>query len=174
MIEEEIELHKKSGNGHIILKCNQLVDPGIVRLLYKASQAGVRVECIVRGICAIRPGVPGVSETISVRSIVGRLLEHARVYYFRHGGAARMYVGSADLMPRNLNGRIEVLAPGTHPDLLQNVLDQIIRPQLNDNIHAWVLQSDGSYVKLQPKAGEAIYNSQEEITKVLDLMKTRA
>ena len=174
LIEEEIELHKKSGNGHIILKCNQLVDPGIVRLLYKASQAGVRVECIVRGICAIRPGVPGVSETISVRSIVGRLLEHARVYYFRHGGDERMYVGSADLMPRNLNGRIEVLAPVTHPDLLQNVLDQIIRPQLNDNIHAWILQSDGSYVKLQPKAGEAIYNSQEEITKVLDLMKTRA
>lgn len=174
LIEEEIELHKKSDNGHIILKCNQLVDPGIVRLLYKASQAGVRVECIVRGICAIRPGVPGVSETISVRSIVGRLLEHARVYYFRHGGDERMYVGSADLMPRNLNGRIEVLAPVTHPDLLQNVLDQIIRPQLNDNIHAWVLQSDGSYVKLQPKAGEAIYNSQEEITKVLDLMKTRA
>ena len=174
LIEEEIELHKKSGNGHIILKCNQLVDPGIVRLLYKASQAGVRVECIVRGICAIRPGVPGVSETISVRSIVGRLLEHARVYYFRHGGDERMYVGSADLMPRNLNGRIEVLAPVTDSDLRANILDQIIRPQLNDNIHAWVLQSDGSYVKLQPKAGEAIYNSQEEITKVLDLMKTRA
>ncbi len=174
LIEEEIELHKKSGNGHIILKCNQLVDPGIVRLLYKASQAGVRVECIVRGICAIRPGVPGVSETISVRSIVGRLLEHARVYYFRHGGNERMYVGSADLMPRNLNGRIEVLAPVTDSDLRANILDQIIRPQLNDNIHAWVLQSDGSYVKLQPKAGEAIYNSQEEITKVLNLMKTRA
>ena len=174
LIEEEIELHKKSGNGHIILKCNQLVDPGIVRLLYKASQAGVRVECIVRGICAIRPGVPGVSETISVRSIVGRLLEHARVYYFRHGGDERMYVGSADLMPRNLNGRIEVLAPVTDSDLRANILDQIIRPQLNDNIHAWVLQSDGSYVKLQPKSGEAIYNSQEEITKVLNLMKTRA
>ena len=174
LIEEEIKLHKKSGNGHIILKCNQLVDPGIVRLLYKASQAGVRVECIVRGICAIRPGVPGVSETISVRSIVGRLLEHARVYYFRHGGDERMYVGSADLMPRNLNGRIEVLAPVTDSDLRANILDQIIRPQLNDNIHAWVLQSDGSYVKLQPKSGEAIYNSQEEITKVLNLMKTRA
>ena len=170
LIEEEIELHKKSGNGHIILKCNQLVDPGIVRLLYKASQAGVRVECIVRGICAIRPGVPGVSETISVRSIVGRLLEHARVYYFRHGGDERMYVGSADLMPRNLNGRIEVLAPVTDSDLRANILDQIIRPQLNDNIHAWVLQSDGSYVKLQPKSGEAIYNSQEEITKVLNLV----
>lgn len=174
LIEEEIELHKKSGNGHIILKCNQLVDPGIVRLLYKASQAGVRIECIVRGICAIRPGVPGVSETISVRSIVGRLLEHARVYYFRHDGDERMYVGSADLMPRNLNGRIEVLAPVTDSDLRTNILDQIIRPQLNDNIHAWVLQSDGSYVKLQPKVGEAIYNSQEEITKVLNLMKTRA
>lgn len=170
LIEEEIELHKKSGNGHIILKCNQLVDPGIVRLLYKASQAGVRIECIVRGICAIRPGVPGVSETISVRSIVGRLLEHARVYYFRHGGDERMYVGSADLMPRNLNGRIEVLAPVTDSDLRANILNQIIRPQLNDNIHAWVLQSDGSYVKLQPKSGEAIYNSQEEITKVLNLV----
>ena len=173
LIEEEIEHHKKTGDGHIILKCNQLVDPGIVRLLYKASQAGVRIQCIVRGICSIRPGVPGVSETISIRSIVGRLLEHARIYYFRHGGDERMYVGSADLMPRNLNGRIEVLAPVTDPDLRANVLDQIVRPQLADNIHAWELQADGSYLKHHPKPGEAVYSSQEEIGKVLNLMKKR-
>ena len=173
LIEEEVALHKKHGGGHIILKCNQLVDPGIVRELYKASQAGVRIECIVRGICSIRPGIPGVSETITVRSIVGRLLEHARIYYFRHAGNEKMYVGSADLMPRNLNGRIEVLAPVTDPDIRANVLDQIVRPQLADNIHAWELQADGSYVKQHPAEGEAVYDSQEEIGRVLNLMKRR-
>lgn len=173
LIEEEIALHKKHGGGHIILKCNQLVDPGIVRELYKASQAGVRIECIVRGICSIRPGILGVSETITVRSIVGRLLEHARIYYFRHAGNEKMYVGSADLMPRNLNGRIEVLAPVTDPDIRANVLDQIVRPQLADNIHAWELQADGSYVKQHPAEGEAVYDSQEEIGRVLNLMKRR-
>ena len=173
LIEEEVALHKKHDGGHIILKCNQLVDPGIVRELYKASQAGVRIECIVRGICSIRPGIPGVSETITVRSIVGRLLEHARIYYFRHAGNEKMYVGSADLMPRNLNGRIEVLAPVTDPDIRANVLDQIVRPQLADNIHAWELQADGSYVKQHPAEGEAVYDSQEEIGRVLNLMKRR-
>ena len=121
----------------------------------------------MRGICSIRPGIPGVSETITVRSIVGRLLEHARIYYFRHAGNEKMYVGSADLMPRNLNGRIEVLAPVTDPDIRANVLDQIVRPQLADNIHAC------SYVKQHPAEGEAVYDSQEEIGRVLNLMKRR-
>lgn len=173
LIEEEVALHKKHGGGHIILKCNQLVDPGVVRELYKASRAGVRIECIVRGICSIRPGIPGVSETITVRSIVGRLLEHARIYYFRHAGNEKMYVGSADLMPRNLNGRIEVLAPVTDPDIRANVLDQIVRPQLADNIHAWELQADGSYIKQHPKDGEAVYDSQDKIGRILNLMKRR-
>ena len=171
LIQQEIELHKKQGNGHIIIKCNQLVDADMVKQLYQASQAGVKVECIVRGICSLRPGIKGISDTITVRSVVGRLLEHARVYYFRHGGEEKMYVGSADMMPRNLNGRIEVVAPIREADQRRNILDQIIIPQLTDNIHAWELQSDGSYIKQTPKAGAKKYDSQEEIGKILDLMK---
>ena len=171
LIQQEIELHKKQGNGHIIIKCNQLVDADMVKQLYQASQAGVKVECIVRGICSLRPGIKGISDTITVRSVVGRLLEHARVYYFRHGGEEKMYVGSADMMPRNLNGRIEVVAPIREADQRRNILDQIIIPQLTDNIHAWELQSDGSYIKQNPKPGAKKYDSQEEIGKILDLMK---
>ncbi|MFU0841331.1 MAG: Polyphosphate kinase [Burkholderia sp.] len=171
LIRQEIALHRKDGKGHIILKCNQLVDPDIIRLLYEASQAGVKIECVVRGICCLRPGIKGISDTITVHSIVGRLLEHARVYWFRHGGDNRMYIGSADMMQRNLNGRIEVLVPVKNPTIRRNIIEQIVRPQLNDNIHAWELNSDGSYTKLSPKAGAAVYDSQYEISKVLNLMK---
>lgn len=153
LIEEEIALHMKEGGGHIILKCNQLVDPDIIALLYKASRAGVKIECIVRGICSLRPGIPGVSDTITVRSIVGELLEHARVYWFRHGGKEKMYVGSADMMTRNLNGRIEVLAPVLDPDIRDNILEQIVKAQLADNVHAWVLAGDGTYTKVVPEKG---------------------
>ena len=165
------EIHRKEGNGHIILKCNQLVDPDIIRELYEASRAGVKIECIVRGICSLRPGIKGVSETITVRSIVGELLEHARIYYFNHGGKPQMYVGSADLMPRNLNGRIEVLTPVLDEALRSNILNQIVALQLADNIHAWMLNPDGSYTKLTPKAGEKVIDSQSEIHRKLNLLK---
>lgn len=171
LIQREIEQHKEHGNGHIIIKCNQLVDFEMVKVLYEASRSGVKVECIVRGICSLRPGVPGVSETITVRSIVGRLLEHARVYYFHNNGEEEMYFGSADLMTRNLNGRIEVLTPILEERLRKNIMSQIIEPQLKDNIHAWVMHSDGSYTKLTPKKGEKAYDSQEEIVRKLNLMK---
>lgn len=108
-IQKEVELHKKQGGGEIILKCNQLVDKKIIKELYRASMAGVRVRLIIRGICCLRPGVPGISDNITVTSIVGRFLEHARVYWFRNGGDGIMYIGSADIMPRNLDRRIEVL-----------------------------------------------------------------
>jgi polyphosphate kinase len=160
LIEDEIESHKKNGGGHIIVKCNQLVDAEMIEALYKASRCGVKVECIVRGICSLRPGVPGVSETITVRSIVGRFLEHARIYYFHNAGDAKIYFGSADLMPRNLNGRIEVLAPIISPALKENVMKQIVLPQLKDNIHAWVMRLDGSYVKQFPAKGAAVLDSQ--------------
>lgn len=171
LIREETEIHRKEGNGHIILKCNQLVDPDIIRELYEASRAGVKIECIVRGICSLRPGIKGVSETITVRSIVGELLEHARIYYFNHGGKPQMYVGSADLMPRNLNGRIEVLTPVLDEALRSNILNQIVALQLADNIHAWMLNPDGSYTKLTPKAGEKVIDSQSEIHRKLNLLK---
>lgn len=171
LIRREIEQHKKHGNGHIIIKCNQLVDYEMVKVLYEASRAGVKIECIVRGICSLRPGLPGVSDTITVRSIVGRLLEHARIYYFHNNGDEEMYFGSADLMTRNLNGRIEVLTPLLQENLRNNVMNQIVIPQLKDNIHAWVMNSDGSYTKFQPKKDEPVYDSQEEIAKKLNLMK---
>ncbi len=171
LIREEAQIQRKGGNGHIILKCNQLVDPDIIRELYEASRAGVKIECIVRGICSLRPGIKGVSETITVRSIVGELLEHARIYWFRHNGKPEMYVGSADMMTRNLNGRIEVLTPILDESLRSNVLEQIVAPQLADNTHAWVLASDGSYKRLSPKAGEKAVDSQSEIRGTLDLLK---
>ena len=171
LIREEAQIQRKGGNGHIILKCNQLVDPDIIRALYEASRAGVKIECIVRGICSLRPGIKGVSETITVRSIVGELLEHARIYWFRHNGKPEMYVGSADMMTRNLNGRIEVLTPILDESLRSNVLEQIVAPQLADNTHAWVLASDGSYKRLSPKAGEKAVDSQSEIRGTLDLLK---
>ncbi len=172
-IRKEIESHKKNGNGHIIIKCNQLVDPEMMKEIYKATEAGVKIECIVRGICGLRPGIPGVSETLTVRSIVGKLLEHARLYYFYNNGNPEAYFGSADLMTRNLSGRIEVLSPILDSNLRNNVMNQIILPQLKDNIHAWILQSDGSYIKLNPAPGEKVYDSQEEIAKHLNLLKIK-
>ena len=172
LIREETEMHRANGGGgHIIMKCNQLVDQGIVRELYEASRAGVKIECVVRGICSLRPGIKGVSETISVHSIVGELLEHARIYYFEHAGEPVMYVGSADMMTRNLNGRIEVLTPVLDKKLMDNILKQIVYPQLADNLHAWELQSDGGYKKIVRKAGDPAMDSQSHIKKVLNLLK---
>ena len=172
LIREETEMHRANGGGgHIIMKCNQLVDQGIVRELYEASRAGVKIECVVRGICSLRPGIKGVSETISVHSIVGELLEHARIYYFEHAGEPVMYVGSADMMTRNLNGRIEVLAPVLDKKLMENILKQIVYPQLADNTHAWELLSDGGYKKVVRKAGDPAMDSQSHIKKVLNLLK---
>lgn len=171
LIREEAEIHRAKGGGRIIMKCNQLVDQGIVRELYEASRAGVKIECVVRGICSLRPGIKNVSETISVHSIVGELLEHARIYYFEHGGEPVMYVGSADMMTRNLNGRIEVLTPVLDKKLMDNILKQIVNPQLADNTHAWELLSDGSYKKIKREAGVVAMDSQSHIKRVLNLLK---
>ena len=171
LIREEAEIHRAKGGGRIIMKCNQLVDQGIVRELYEASRAGVKIECVVRGICSLRPGIKNVSETISVHSIVGELLEHARIYYLEHGGERVMYVGSADMMTRNLNGRIEVLTPVLDKKLMDNILKQIVNPQLADNTHAWELLSDGSYKKIKREAGAVAMDSQSHIKRVLNLLK---
>ncbi len=149
LIDDEIRLHQEHGNGHIILKCNQLVDGGIIAELYRASLAGVKIECLVRGICCLRPGVPGLSENITVRSIVGRYLEHARVYWFNHNGDEQMYIGSADMMNRNLNGRIEVLAPISSVKIRKNIIERILQLQLNDTEQAWQMNADGTYTRLR-------------------------
>jgi polyphosphate kinase len=163
LILREIELHAKSGSGHLIFKTNSLVDPPIIRLLYRASQAGVKVELLVRGACSLLPGVPGISENITVTSIVGRFLEHTRIYYFRNGGKEELYLGSADLMPRNINRRVETLFPVGDPTLAARVKDSILAAYLADNVKARQLNPDGTYSRKKPAAGKSPFNSQASL-----------
>lgn len=146
LILQEIENHKNHGNGHMILKMNSLVDKGMIYLLYKASRAGVKVDLIVRGISCIKPGLPGISENIQVVSVLGRYLEHSRVYYFANNGHPIMLMGSADLMPRNLNNRVEVLFPIENENLIQRIKEQVLSVYLKPNIRAWQMQSNGSFI----------------------------
>jgi polyphosphate kinase len=143
----EHEMAVPAGAGRIVMKMNSLVDPKLIDRLYAASQAGVRIDLIVRGICCLRPGVPGLSDNISVRSIVGRYLEHSRIYHFAHGGSDGgpvWYIGSADLMPRNLDRRVEALVPIEAPEL-QERLTEILDVNLADDLLAWELRSDGTW-----------------------------
>jgi polyphosphate kinase len=144
------ETHAPTGTGHITMKMNSLVDPASIEALYEASRAGVEIDLVVRGICCLRPGVPGLSETIRVRSIIGRYLEHSRIYSFANGGGTGVpltYIGSADLMPRNLDRRIEALVPVMDPELHQRV-DEILELNLRNDRLAWVLGSDGTWAKV--------------------------
>lgn len=150
LILREIEHQKANGDGYIIIKVNSLVDKKFIQLLYKASQVGVKVELFIRGICCLRPGLPGISENIRVTSIVGRFLEHSRIYYFRNGGREEIYLGSADLMPRNIDRRVEVLFPVQDPRLVSQLRDQILAYYLRDNYSARLMQSDGSYLRVAP------------------------
>jgi polyphosphate kinase len=145
MIQREIEVQRNGGQGRLIFKTNALEDGPIIRLLYQASQAGVGIDMIVRGACCLRPNVPGVSENIHVSSIVGRFLEHSRIYYFGNNGAEECYLGSADLMPRNLNRRVEVIFPVEKPQLVQRLKDEILHAYLSDNRNARRMHKDGSY-----------------------------
>jgi polyphosphate kinase len=160
LIEREISLHQEHGGGHLIFKVNQLVDPAMIQLLYRASQVGVRVDLLVRGMCSLRPGVPGLSKNIRVVSIVGRFLEHSRVYYFRNNGAEEIYVGSADLMERNLDRRVETVYPILDPAIRQRIKTEVLELGLADNVKARELRPDGSYVFVTPKPGEPLINSQ--------------
>ena len=154
MIHREIKHAKQGNSGKIIAKMNSLVDPQIIAALYEASQAGVEIDLIVRGICCLRPGLPNVSENIRVISIVGRYLEHSRIFYFQNNGQAEIYIGSADWMPRNLNRRVETLTPIEEPDLVDR-LKQILDIMMSDNRCAWELQADGSYIQRTPQADES-------------------
>ena len=157
LIEQEIEHQKNHGDGRIILKMNGLVDGGIIRSLYRASQAGVPIDLIVRGMCSLRPGVEGLSENIRVISVLGRFLEHSRIYYFHNHGEEIIYLGSADMMPRNLNQRVEVLFPVQDKDMIRYLRDSVLDGYLQDNIKAWRMQPDGSYERAQaPKDGELV------------------
>jgi polyphosphate kinase len=144
-IEREIDRHEAAGGGRIIFKTNALIDIGIIDALYRASQAGVVVDLIVRGMCCLRPGVPGLSETIRVRSIVGRFLEHNRIYYFQNGGEDEIYIGSADMMERNLNRRVETLAPVLDRGLVRALKKNLLDVYLADTVRATELHADGVY-----------------------------
>ncbi|MBD2231867.1 polyphosphate kinase 1 [Phormidium tenue] len=162
LIEHEIACQKKGKGGRIIIKLNSLVDPDLIALLYRASQAGVSIDLIVRGICCLRPGVPGVSDKIRVISIVGQFLEHSRVVYFQQGGEEVVLLGSADWMPRNLNRRVEVMVPVIDP-ALQAELKAMLNLCLEDNRQAWDLATDGSYRQRRPEEGEEICSVQEQL-----------
>ncbi|HWR98913.1 MAG TPA: polyphosphate kinase 1 [Candidatus Methanoperedens sp.] len=168
-IRREIRSHGRKGGGLIRFKMNALEDADVARALYAASRAGVAVELLVRDSCRVRPGVPGVSETIRVVSIVGRFLEHARVYYFRNGGEEEYYIGSADAMKRNLEYRVEVLAPVEAP-ALQAELKALLDIQWRDRRSAWEMRADGSYVQRQPagRRGEEEPGSQETLIRLAE------
>lgn len=156
LIAREAEIAASGGEAHIIAKLNALSDPSIVRALYRASMAGVRIDLIVRGICTLRPGVPGVSETIQVRSILDRFLEHSRIFYFHNAGDPEMFISSADWMPRNLNRRIEMLFPVLDEKVHQQ-LHAILQRYLQSEAHVRFLQSDGSYTSaLEHRKDDAI------------------
>src|SRR5712671_3647324 len=170
LIEREAEHARIGRSARMIVKMNSLVDNDIIQSLYRASQAGVDIDLLVRGICSLRPGIRGISDRIRVRSIVGRFLEHSRIFYFENGGEPEVYLGSADWMPRNLHERIEVLFPLKNPLLRDRVMHEILAAYMADNVKARFLQKDGRYLRSwqsprgrsrKPPSGSAAFNAQE-------------
>ena len=152
--------HARAGRpARIVIKVNAITDDQMIRVLYRASQAGVSIDLIVRGICSLRPGIAGVSDNIRVRSIVGRFLEHSRIFWFHNGGHEEMYIGSADLMERNLDRRLETLTPIRDTEVLEHLRDIVLHAYLQDTERAMVLDSTGRYAK--PVPGTGAFDSQQ-------------
>jgi polyphosphate kinase len=161
LIKREIENVQNGFSGRIVGKMNALVDPQIIATLYEASRAGVQIDLIIRGICCLRPGIANLSENIRIISIIGRFLEHSRIFYFYNNSQEEIYIGSADWMSRNLDRRVEVITPIKDPDIAKD-LQEILGIMLADNRHAWELQSDGTYIQRHPVDGREA-NSQKTI-----------
>jgi polyphosphate kinase len=161
-IEATVAAHEAGEETRIALKMNSLVDAGCIQALYRASQAGVPVELNVRGICCLKPGVPGVSDNVRVVSIVGRFLEHSRVYAFQRGEETRVVMGSADMMPRNLDNRVELVAPVEDPALRAEMMD-VLERCFADNSNAWELGSDGEWTRIVRADGEPRRDVQAEL-----------
>jgi polyphosphate kinase len=181
LIEREAEHARLGRPARMIAKFNSLLDTDVVQSLYRASQAGVDIELVVRGICSLRPGIRGLSDRIRVRSIVGRFLEHSRIYYFENGGEPEVYLGSADWMPRNLHERVEVLFPLKSPLLRDRVMHEILAAYLADNVKARFLQNDGRYLRpwqsprgrsKRPPRGSAAFSAQDFLIGIAEGTKT--
>jgi len=160
-IEREIGVHKKYGGGYIALKLNGLVEKEIIKALYRASQSGVKIDLNVRGLCCLRPGIKGVSDNISETSIISRFLEHARIYYFRNGGDEEVILGSSDMMPRNLDRRVEVLFPVPDPAIKKAIIEHMLNVHLKDNVKTRRMLPDGKYEFFVPSDESKRFNSQE-------------
>lgn len=166
LIEREVEHQKNGEEGHLIFKMNSLVDKRMIKALYQASMAGVKIDLIVRGMCCLRPGLKDISENIRVISVVGRFLEHSRIYYFRNGGKEEILLGSADLMPRNINNRVEVLFPVEDTGMIRYLRDDVLAEYQNDNVKARLMNSDGVYERIKPKDDEAPLNIQVKLFEI--------
>jgi polyphosphate kinase len=170
-IDQEAAHQKAGKGGRIVAKLNGLLEPAVVQALYRASRAGVPIDIVCRGICALRPGLPGISETVRVTSVVDRFLEHSRIFYFGNGGDPQVYIGSADWMDRNLSRRVEVVWPVEQPDLKARLIDEVLATSLADNVKARELLPDGTYRRVGPAPGQPLVRSQERF---LDLAAAAA
>jgi polyphosphate kinase len=167
LIEREIAHADAGRGGHLVFMVNALVDHEMILALVRAARAGVKVDLLVRGICCLRPGIAGLSEDITVTSIVGRFLEHSRIFWFANGGAEEVYLGSADLMPRNLDRRVEVLFPVSDPVLVRHLREEVLAVYLRDNVRARRMRADGSYERLRPADGAPSVDSQATLLAAL-------
>jgi polyphosphate kinase len=167
-IEREAANAAAAKPAQILAKLNGLLEPAVVKALYRASQAGVKINLVCRGICSLRPGIPGVSENVRVVSIVDRFLEHSRIFYFENGGQPEVFTGSADWMDRNLSRRVEVVFPVEQPDLKQRLIDEILKTTLADNVKARELLPDGSYRRVVPAEGEPRVRSQQRFLELAE------
>jgi polyphosphate kinase len=169
-IKHEAELAAAGKPAAIVAKMNALLEPQVIAALYAASQAGVKIDLVIRGVCALRPGIPGLSDNIRVRSVVGRFLEHTRIFYFKNGGDERVYLSSADWMDRNFFRRIETGFPVLNPKLKKRVIAEGLKPYLRDNVQAWEMLSDGSYRRRSARRAQP-YSAQPELLALLTRQK---